>query len=123
MHEYSKNLKIIFILRNPIEKTYSHYEMRLRAGRASKNVKDEISIGSKIIDTGLYYKHIKKYNKYFDSKNIRVELFSDLKIEPEFVIDDVLKFLRVDTGLEPSNLEIKYGRSKSLPKFSMYGSF
>jgi hypothetical protein len=114
---YNQNMKIIFVLRDPIDRAYSNYKMRLRGGDASGNIEKEMSTGSRIVDIGLYYKHISRYLKYFDIEDIKILIFEDVKNNPKKLFSNVCSFLGVDDGFEPSNLNEKYGGSRPLPKF------
>lgn len=114
---YNQNMKMIFVLRDPIGRAYSNYKMRLRGGDASGNIEKEMSTGSRIVDIGLYYKHISRYLKYFDIEDIKILIFEDVKNNPKKLFSNVCSFLGVDDGFEPSNLNEKYGGSRPLPKF------
>jgi hypothetical protein len=114
---YNPKMKLVFVLRDPIDRAYSHYKMRLRGGGASRDIEKEMSAGSRIIDIGLYYKHISRYLKYFDMRDIRVLVFEDIKGNPKNLFSNVCSFLGVDDDFIPSNLNKKYGGSRPLPKF------
>jgi len=69
IYKYNPNIKLIAILRNPVEKIYSSYLYRVqRWVSSSKNVLEDIEKNSSLIENALYYKHIKKYLKIFSKE-------------------------------------------------------
>lgn len=66
------NIKLIYILRNPIERAYSHYWMAFRKGHIKKSFESVVvEKDPRIIQRGNYYEQLEKYYKLFPSKNIR----------------------------------------------------
>ena len=101
------NAKIIMVLRNPIERAYSHYLMNLRGGITSnKNFLDEViqdfnkkhkgwGISHLYIDLGLYYEQVKRYLDTFPKENVKIILYEDYKQNPKKVLVELLDFLEV----------------------------
>jgi hypothetical protein len=72
---FNPESKIIIILRNPIQRAFSHYQMDKRMGYATKNFKDYLKDKSdrhyhEYIENSLYFQNIKIATKYFSAKNI-----------------------------------------------------
>ena len=106
--ERYKDLKIIAILRNPVERDFSHYLYFVRRGL--ETLPFEEAINSQIVEKrraenvaydylgyGMYYKPLKAYMGEFP--HVKVYLFEDLK-NPEGLIRDLFEFLGVDQGIE-----------------------
>ena len=118
-------LKIIIILRNPIDASFSKHQMY---SQYLKNVLGERNIPSfeesireedKRIKDGYialttlhwfyFYRQVKDYLDNFD--NIKIYLYSDLKDDPTGLIRDLFDFLGVDTSFVPTNTGQKYNES------------
>jgi hypothetical protein len=110
IHAVIPNVKIIFILRNPIDRAYSHY-WDLKGWGVKGDFRDillnppTIKRGRNsylkfdILKMGYYYEHLSLYKKYFKEKNIGIFLFSELSDDPQKLIKDIFNFLGVDNIL------------------------
>jgi hypothetical protein len=72
---FNPESKIIIILRNPIQRAFSHYQMDKRMGYATKNFKDYLNDKSdrhyhEYVENSLYFQNIEIAKKYFSAKNI-----------------------------------------------------
>lgn len=60
------DVKLIFLLRNPVDRAYSHYWHAVRGGRIKNGFEEKIkNEGNNILETGKYAKYINKYLKFF----------------------------------------------------------
>ena len=126
INEYSKgkDLKFIVMLRNPVERAYSHYLHTLRDGLEDLDFNDAIQAESKrllnyennllsqlkysYIYQSLYHKHLSKYFESFGRNNFFVINYdSQLLDKSEFklMISDLQNFLEIK--IENLNIEIK----------------
>jgi hypothetical protein len=105
------NAKIVMILRNPIERAYSHYLANVRDGRTTLNFKDELIADSKksakgwcishcYTEMGLYYDQVKRFTDVFEKDQIKIYLNDDLKKNAEAVAKDLFTFLGVNTKVD-----------------------
>jgi hypothetical protein len=106
--DQARKAKIIMVLRNPIERAWSHYCMHQRTGIINIPFLEAISddsFKSQLKDGyypsydytgfGMYYRQVKAYMDAFD--DVKVFLFEDLRDDAEAKIEEILQFL----GLEP----------------------
>lgn len=114
---HNPKMKLIFILRNPVKRAYSHYCMKLRAGEVTKKIDNEIKKGSKIVKYGMYLDAIKRYLKFFEKENIKIHIFDDLKRNPKMFIKNVYKDVKVDTEFQPDIIDKKYHSRKNVPLY------
>ena len=107
------DVKLIAVLRNPVERAYSDYLMYVRDGRepldftAALAAQDERHAGDPrghYVDTGRYGEQLDRYYQRFDRSQIRVYLFEDLANDPAACVRDVFAFLGVDTTFVPADL-------------------
>ena len=97
-------LKVIMILRNPVERAFSQYMMNVRDIREPLSFEEALKVEPVRIhegwnsdffylDRGFYYKQVKAYMAAFP--NIRVYLFDDLLKDADSLLDDMLDFLEL----------------------------
>jgi hypothetical protein len=85
---YNPNAKIIIVLRNPVERTVSHYQMDKRLGFIKYNLADVLNDSTienhslyyqQYIQLSYYYQQVKKYIDVFGKENICILKYDDLK--------------------------------------------
>lgn len=107
IHEFNPGSKIIIILRNPVERTYSHYLMALRYGftnlpfrKALEKDRNQNNKGwgksELFIELSMYYEQISRYLKVFDENQVKIALFDDFKNDPLKLLNTFCHFLGVE---------------------------
>jgi hypothetical protein len=109
------DIKIIFMLRNPVDRAFSHYQMSSRREREDLSFHDAVdaeetrlkakdfklryksySLNYSYIDRGYYSALIKNYLQFFPIENMHFILFEDEFLKnKEKTIDDLYSFLGV----------------------------
>ncbi|GAA0486502.1 hypothetical protein GCM10008986_09880 [Salinibacillus aidingensis] len=105
---YSENIKLIVVLRNPVNRTISAYYHYMRMGflpitPLEEGIKSILngSLSKKyqsakdIIEYGYYYKHIDLYLKYFNKNQILVMFDEDIKMDSINTLKRVYNFLGI----------------------------
>jgi len=109
LKEYNPQSKIIFIVRNPVERTYSGYLMdkdiaghEFSAAELKKLVKstDDWKYGM-FIDSSIYVKHLKNLYNYFPKEQVKVLLYEDIKSNAAAICKEVFKWLGVSESFTP----------------------
>lgn len=95
------NVKLIAILRNPIDRAYSGYQMQLRNGKETRDFASNLSVEEMYIKTGFYYNGLKRYFDIFDRSQIKVFLFEQFKQDPIKVAQKMFDFIEVDDTFIP----------------------
>lgn len=106
--EHNPALKIIFILRDPVERAYSHYKMNLQRGI------EDLSFGKAIANEesrtgtfcgalnysyksrGLYCQQIERFVGLFGRSQVHVMIFERLCMQPSASMAELYGFLGVD---------------------------
>jgi len=106
------DVKIIAILRHPVERAFSHYQMFLSNGIENNYNFDDVIrsnnerlVNNEYIWNGMYCKHLKVYFDLFEKDQIKVYLYDDLKKNPKGVVEDMLLFLGVEPIVDGMNFE------------------
>lgn len=98
MAELLPDVKLIFLLRDPVERTYSHYWQDVRTGRATETFENTILFqpGSLLIRRSLYKEQIERYREHFNAAQMQFVIFEEFVRDMPKVVADVCAFL----GLE-----------------------
>ena len=102
---YNPMAKIIIMLRNPIERAFSHYLMDYRLGLVSDSFEDIINKKSKhknahlfyqqYIKVGEYAAQLKRYCDIFDKKNILLIDYENFKSDVTGTVNSAYSFLNI----------------------------
>jgi len=104
-HPDHRKLKILILLRNPVERAFSQYMWRIRDGREElsfeealaaepKRMKEDYSFDYFYIDRGMYFRQVKAYLENFDS--VKIILFDDILNDPRGMLRVICRYLGVD---------------------------
>jgi hypothetical protein len=104
--------KLIVVLRNPIDRAYSHYWwMRPLSEQLSFEdaVRAELAAGDQsqervYISGGHYLERLKRVCEYYPRSSLHVLISEELKASPGPTYEEVCRFLGVDDGVKPENL-------------------
>jgi hypothetical protein len=101
MHKELPDIKLIMIMRNPIERAYSNFLIRQHEEGWS-DFKSAIDNSPDLIERGLYWTQINELLKYYKKENILFLLYDDLSKSNQNTIQNVFKFLGVKSEFQPS---------------------
>lgn len=115
LREYlSKDLKLVFLVRNPIKRAYAHYWISFMRGKevysfmtAIKKEPLRLNPASRTylsnmqnysyFSRGFYYANIDRYLGYFPKSNIKIIVSEDLYKQPLLTVNEILDFLEIDS--------------------------
>lgn len=116
------DVKLIFVLRDPVHRMYSHYWHNFKRGIKLPKFEEMVASnhsGFKYYEYVSHYKqHLERYFSVFEPEQIKIILFDDLKNRSENVYSDLFDFLDVDTTFIPDNIENEVN-PYTIPKFMM----
>ena len=121
IHELLPNIKLILILRNPIDKIYSTYYQQFRYGEISASFEETIdaeikrieilqnnpdfhsknpniknSVPQNILRHGIYCDYLENWLKFFQKEQILILNAEDLKKNTSNILNTVFKFLEIN---------------------------
>jgi len=113
--EYFPDVKLVFILRHPVDRAYSHYwfswyngvhsypsfEAAIEDERRMLRFRDELHFRRySFLDRGKYILQLERYLKYFDRSQIYIMITEDLKRNPGESMRGLFEFLEVDSSFQ-----------------------
>ncbi|MCP4328657.1 MAG: sulfotransferase [Alphaproteobacteria bacterium] len=122
------NAKVIYILRNPIERSWSAAAMRIRnACGITIDRADETQIwqilGHPSIRKGAdYVRHIKLWRRHFGESNVHIAFYDDLCADPRSFLRAILGFLEVEPsgGAITERADTRIGKINNVPISGRY---
>ena len=121
------DVKIIMILRNPVERLYSQFLMNLKLGKIKeKDLLKEIEadqqkqkkgwgVSHLYLEIGNYFDQVKRYYDLFRREQIKVILYDDFKKDAKGTLKDLFQFLGVDPEFE-IDMSKRYNEA-GMPRF------
>lgn len=129
IHKYNPDAKIILLLRNPITRAYSHWNMAVSRGNENRDFSEAIfteldysrvkieSSGMKrfisdqnrtfsYLDRGFYSSQIRRLLRFFPRDQVLILLSEDLQEKHNETLSQVFSFLEVDSTvkIEPKTI-------------------
>lgn len=113
LHQHNPNAKLIFVLREPVERAYSSYNMAVADGWINipfENIVDDLVSGKldkesifyrNFFSLGCYTESFKYITKHFPLTQVKVVLFEEVKEKPLEICQDIFKFIDVDSSFNP----------------------
>ncbi|WP_193162913.1 sulfotransferase family protein [Microbulbifer hainanensis] len=111
LHQENPDVRILYLLRHPAERCWSHYlhrmNERVAAGSKSLPFEEAIKEYPEILDASLFFKQIDRYTNFFPRSQIHVLLFEDLLQDVHIAMEKIFNFLgvsrMVDVKMEHAN--------------------
>lgn len=89
-------VKLIYMIRNPVERTYAQYRHRMRLPVPRLTFAEAIENDPQFVDTSLYMTQIKRVLAHFPREQLCCVLTDDLKDDPSRTLARVQEFLGVE---------------------------
>jgi len=125
-------VKILIILRNPIDRAYSHYWHSLRYGyehldfAAALNMENKRLSVSKFsqrhhsyVDRGMYSNQINRFHDAFGERNVLILTQDALKLQFRTTLKKCCDFLCVDNGFYNNFTLERVHNSSKIPRFTI----
>ena len=106
IHAAYPQVKIIVILRNPIDRAVSQYGNAIKGGEIPEFMTFEAYYRTEksVLEQGRYAEQLARYYAHFDPSQVLVLIHEDAKKDPQAFIQRIYAFLGVDTTFVPSML-------------------
>ncbi|GGX49607.1 sulfotransferase family protein [Saccharospirillum salsuginis] len=114
IHAYNPDIKLIYLLRDPIERFKSHYLQRIAAGHETRMFDDILAHHPKdpTLWQGCYAYQLDQYLQYFSREQIHLFTMDELKFKPEATVRGIYRFLGVDEDFQDVDLTTQHNANK-----------
>jgi hypothetical protein len=114
IHSLEPEIRMIAILRDPVERAYSHYRMMVRRELESRDfgavadrwIADRASDDRGYFEYGLYGRYLGAYCEVFDADQLHVTTTAELERDPQSVLDSITSFLGIQS-FAPESLGVR----------------
>lgn len=97
------NVRLIFMLRDPVDRAYSHYWHNVRTGYAYFDFDETLRLAAgSILERGKYREQLLRYGEHFPREQMKIVLFEKFAADPLGQAREVLEFLGLDSGRLPA---------------------
>ena len=131
------NVKLIFILREPVSRLISWYKFAKQQEYISQNttfdnyvkqqlVKDSLEQEKThmcTLEQGRYSVYLKPYFDLFDSDKIYVDFYENLSHNPQFVLDKICRFAEIETSFYQDYVFKVYNPSKAVKNWWFHRNY
>lgn len=108
IRHYLPEVRLVAILRHPVERLYSRYMQLVRQDDAP-DVPFEAAVDpdsiwwqrEDLVPEGFYARHLRPYFDAFPREAIRIYLYEEYAEDPEAVFSDICRFVGVDADFRP----------------------
>ena len=100
--KYNPDLKLVVLLRDPIQRAISNHKHDVRLGLLSGDISFEQGLinNPAYIQQGRYASHLRRWLEHFPQQNVHVIVYEDIKIDAARVVRDLYDFVGVDVSHE-----------------------
>jgi hypothetical protein len=110
MERHVPGVKVVFALRQPVDRAYSQYWQHWRKGwrlAPFDRLLEEPSLRY-LEYMSRYAQHVERYRQALGPERVHLVLFDDLRSDPDRVYRDLCRFIGVDETFQPSSYEQQY---------------
>ena len=106
IRDYNPDMKIIILLRNPVERAWSQAIMNFQrfhniSYEGNEDLYEKFLFSKKSLNMGYYAKHLKRWQSVFSREQVFIGLYEQLKEDPEQLFSDIVKFLDASQSINP----------------------
>ncbi|MCH7588138.1 MAG: sulfotransferase domain-containing protein [Chloroflexi bacterium] len=92
---YNPNLKLIYIMRNPVERTISNYAHDLVRGLVNGDSGETLLLQDAYLNRSRYYFQMKPYVELFPMENILLLVFEEYIADQQSTLNRITEFLNI----------------------------
>lgn len=117
LHRYNPDLKVLFILRDPVERAYSAYWMGRRSQDSYPPFSEFVRPDSDFVARGFYHRQIQRYLEYFPAEQLKVLIYEDIPKDPYAFLSEVFEFIGVAPDFRPNSAKQIIAETRDVGRF------
>ena len=116
--------KLIYIIRDPVERIISHYMHRKLKGVEHRTINEALSecdlCNNNYLLRSQYYLQLKEYLNYFPNRQILILTLEELSSHPQKTLKKIFSYLEVEESFKNFQIDKKLNQAKNkIPKNSL----
>ena len=112
IHDLCPDAKIIYIMRDPIERAISQYWWEVQYGAEGRTMTDAIKNSNRTLNIGNYVMQIRPYIQLFGAENVYTLTTEELVALPEETMKKIFSWLNVDADYKLADEFKAFNKSK-----------
>ena len=113
IHSVVPNIKLIYLVRNPADRIFSHYVHRLSKNKEDKSFQEIVrQKDNNYYKVSQYFYQIEPYLNVFPKENIKIILSEDLRDKPIKTMKSICQFLDISEEFHRKVLKKRYHSSE-----------
>lgn len=123
IYDYIPDVKMIYLLRDPVKRFVSHYMQRVNAGFEDREFEDIVRScpDDRTLVQGKYAYQLDQYMPYFDREQIFVVTIDELSEKPRETMTAIYRFLGVGDHFETSRTDVRHNANQKITKKGVVG--
>ena len=122
IHSLIPDLRLIYLVRDPIERIVSHYVDSYSFGRLNGTLDEELSdFDCHLVNCSRYYMQIEQYLEYFGPEQILVLVSEELRDDRQKTLRSAFRFLGVDESFVSGEWETTHYAGETLRRKTRVG--
>jgi hypothetical protein len=105
IHGFNPNSRIIYLVRDPLDRLVSQYKHMVKNGRESESLASAILRRSDYVTNSYYAYQLAPYVALFGRSAVHVARFEELTVDPLGVCQRIFRWLEIDDSFVPPNIE------------------
>lgn len=118
--KYNPNAKLLFVIRNPVDRAFSHYWHQKRKKRINFTFDDVLHYSEfgnfdmyqMVIRPGFYFDLLQPFFRNFKKEQLKIVTLDELQNNPNEFIEDIFEFAEIDSSFKPTILHKKVNQGK-----------
>lgn len=119
IYEYNPDMRLVFVLRDPIARGYSEYCAHYSVGRVKGDIDREYTFDSSYAQKGQYGEQLERYLNQFPREQVHVALLDDLKQDSGAFIRAIFAHIGVDPDFVPSIVDKPINKRATSKRFPL----
>ena len=108
MHRIVPEVRLVYSIRNPIDRMISLYRHRIDVKQESKPIDEALSSDPLYLESSKYAMQIEQYLFYFDRSRLMVLSVDDLAARRQETLSTLFQFIGVDPSVFPGEATVEY---------------
>jgi hypothetical protein len=108
IYRFNPDARFIYILRDPVKRTFSHYWHEVHKKRERRGIEAALRSDSKYLDVSYYAMQLREYFQYFDPRQFLAITLEELQAGQLRGVQRIFRWLGVEGNFEPENIHTRH---------------
>jgi hypothetical protein len=125
MHSVVPDAKLIYVVRDPIDRIISHYIHNYSKGKENGNISEVLSKldNNHYVAVSKYYMQVKQYLSYYSKENMLIIAAEELREQRQSTLKTIFRFLNVDDSFYSSEYSDVLHKSSAKRRKNIIGRY